>query len=339
MTEHLDAFVLHLAASGASRGTRTQYRSKLRQFLAWLPAEPPAEVMACYRDHLMRSGRHPSTVRVCFCALRSFHAYLASHGGPVLPDPTGIRMPRLRPPNRRTPTTTELERLREAAERMPAHTPGREFRRGRTRIVFAILLNCGLRRSELLGLDLSDFWMDAEERTWLRVRWAKGAQTRSLPVNADLAASLDDWLPVRRRWCAAHGCPGHQALLPVDRQRRLCDNGLRALWNELLELAGLTDSGLKPHGLRHAFATRASSVAGANLKTVSILLGHLHLTTTDRYVHSSTDEQVRVVAELAGKPPAPASTSRDTRHRGWTQDHARHARTPLHHSQRVRRAA
>jgi integrase/recombinase XerC len=142
---------------------------------------------------------------------------------------------------------------------------------------FEFLYGCGLRVSELVGLNLDD--VDRAER-WIRVR-GKGRKERQVPYGGKAAAALERFLECR----AAR--PGERALFVNHRGGRLSDRAVRGIVKFYSRmLAG--DDALHPHSLRHAYATHLLG-DGADLRSIQELLGHARLSTTQRYTQVSLE--------------------------------------------------
>jgi site-specific recombinase XerD len=176
----------------------------------------------------------------------------------------------------------EQEQLLAGCEREPD-----PVRRAMLRAVLAVFLYAGLRRQELLDLQLRD--LDLAESALL-VRSGKGSKSRCLFVCPSCIQALRQWLAVRPK-------TDHPFLFVTDRRRRLGDDGLRKLLEAARSLADLRDHvHITPHALRHAAATRLQQ-NGADLRSIQVFLGHSSLATTAQYLH--TDEhQLRRIAEL-----------------------------------------
>jgi integrase/recombinase XerC len=149
-------------------------------------------------------------------------------------------------------------------------------------LIFELLYGCGLRISELVGLNLEDF--DRTEQ-WIRVR-GKGRKERQVPYGGKAAAALVAYEAKRQAQIGEHG------LLVNKFGKRLSDRGARDIVKLYARvLAG--DSGLHPHSLRHAFATHLLS-DGADLRAIQELLGHARLATTQKYTQVSLTDLMRV---------------------------------------------
>jgi len=148
--------------------------------------------------------------------------------------------------------------------------------------IFEMLYGCGLRISELCGLNLDDF--DFHER-WVRVR-GKGKKERQTPFGGKAAAALEKYLAVREPR------PDERAVFLNHRGGRLTTRGARGIVKFYTTM--LTgDSSLHPHSFRHAFATHLLS-DGADLRAIQELLGHAQLSTTQKYTQVSLTELMAV---------------------------------------------
>ena len=149
-------------------------------------------------------------------------------------------------------------------------------------LMFELLYGCGLRISELAGLNLDDF--DRTER-WIRVR-GKGRKERQVPYGSKAAAALEKYLAVRAPSC------GERALLLNHRGTRLSDRGARGIVKFYARMISGNDA-LHPHSLRHAFATHLLA-DGADLRAIQELLGHARLATTQKYTQVSLTDLMAV---------------------------------------------
>lgn len=138
---------------------------------------------------------------------------------------------------------------------------------------------CGLRVSEVCGLDISSLNREA-----LTVRvLGKGNKERVVPYGPPAADALDHWL-VRGRPQLAGERSGH-ALFLGDKGGRIDPRIVRSMVHKMAARAGVHD--IAPHGLRHSTATHLLQ-GGADLRAVQEMLGHSSLSTTQRYTHVDT---------------------------------------------------
>lgn len=167
----------------------------------------------------------------------------------------------------------ELSRLMDAPAREGVWQRMHAGKVERDRLLLALFAYGGLRRSELLGLDLDD--VDLERRL-IRVRRAKGGRQRVVPIHPGLMALFSAYLAVRPR-------SGDPALFVGVQGSRLSATTLATTFRRYARAAGVTErKRVTPHTLRHVFATELLS-AGANLRQIQELLGHRHLDSTQRY--------------------------------------------------------
>jgi integrase/recombinase XerC len=149
--------------------------------------------------------------------------------------------------------------------------------------IFELLYGCGLRISELVGLNLQD--IDVSER-WMRIR-GKGRKEREVPYGERAAEALTRWLADRRPADSAEN-----AVFLNFRGGRLTDRSARRVVRFYVN-AVLRDDGLHPHSFRHAFATHMLS-SGADLRAIQELLGHSRLSTTQKYTQVALADLMRV---------------------------------------------
>jgi integrase len=192
---------------------------------------------------------------------------------------TGSRLPR----GRRL-TRDEVEKLFAccAYDKTPAGV--------RDAAILAVLVGCGLRRSEAAGLDVSDYEHVTGE---VRVRVGKGRKERVAYALGGIAAALDDWLVVR-------GIAPGRLFVPVRRGghlelRGMTDQAIYAALDRRRVAAG--GRRFSPHDLRRTFITDLLD-AGVDLAMVQRLAGHASLTTTARYDHRGEAAKRRAAAML-----------------------------------------
>ncbi len=222
----------------------------------------------------------PSSVARHVAAVRSFFKH-ARRTKLVERNPTELlASPKVRRP---LPTLVSASAAAEIVE-TPAHDPAG----ARDHAALELMYGCGLRVSELCGLDLGD--VDLRERQ-VRVV-GKGRKERIVPLGDKAAEAVAAYLPVRRdvpppaRPCDA------RALLLSAKGKRLSVRAVQLMTKRSGALgAGRAD--LHPHALRHSCATHMLD-GGADLRSIQEILGHSSLSTTQRYTHVSIDHLMRV---------------------------------------------
>ncbi len=146
--------------------------------------------------------------------------------------------------------------------------------------IVTLFLNCGMRVSELVGINLNDI---NRERTSLRVM-GKGAKERVIYLNDACRAALDDYLAIR---ISAEGgkAQKEKALFLSSRDQRISIKTVQWMVYKYLELAGLGDRHLSVHKLRHTAATLMYQSGEVDVRVLKDILGHEQLNTTQIYTH------------------------------------------------------
>ncbi len=157
--------------------------------------------------------------------------------------------------------------------------------RARDYCIICIFLNCGLRISEIVGLNISDVRADN-----IRVL-GKGGKERVVYLNDATAQAINDYLIVRRDIVAVD----RSALFLSNRRKRMSRETVHAMVKKSLLQAGLDAEKYSAHKLRHTAATLMLQ-NGVDVRTLQELLGHEHLNTTQIYTHVDS-EGLRGAAE------------------------------------------
>ncbi len=209
--------------------------------------------------------------------LKSLYQYLTVKTGKLEKNPLeGFDTPKTR---RALPKYLTLEESRALLRSVGGRN------RERDRCILTIFLNCGLRISELTGLNLSDVTGDQ-----LRVL-GKGGKERVVFLNDSAREAIDSYLALRPKEAAT------PALFLSERGDRIARSTVHRLVKVHLGEAGLSQEGFSSHKLRHTAATLMLH-NGVDVRTLQELLGHEHLNTTEIYTHvESTD--LRQAAEAS----------------------------------------
>ncbi len=262
---------------GLSENTLNAYARDLRQLHVWLQRRGERELLSADRSDIqgflgdrLRQGNSPrSSARFLSC-IRGFYRYLLREGR-ISADPTrDIDSPRLGRPLPKSLSESDVERLLEAPELDDAL----EFR---DRTMLELLYACGLRVSELVGLQLTQLSLN---QGVVRV-FGKGSKERLVPMGEEALLWLQRYLRGPREDLLR----GRQSET-VFPSRRGEGMTRQAFWYRIKLYArrAAIDKPLSPHTLRHAFATHLLN-HGADLRVVQMLLGHSDLTTTQIYTH------------------------------------------------------
>lgn len=287
LTSAAERYLTELRVRNASPHTIRNYATDLERFAAYFspkdaePPHPSAFTVPLLREwlgHLYAEGLSPVTIRRKLAAVRSLFDFLAREGS----IPTNVaRLVRTPKAPQRLPAVPTAEQTNALLDGVAAGKLERAFPQ-RDLLIFELLYGCGLRISELVGLNLEDF--DRTER-WIRVR-GKGRKERQVPYGGKAATALDAYVEVRHAQIGEHG------LFTNRFGKRLSDRSAR----EIVKLYSRVLSGdpsLHPHTLRHAFATHLLA-DGADLRSIQELLGHARLATTQKYTQVSLTDLMAV---------------------------------------------
>lgn len=287
LAQRIEEFLAERRRENVSEHTLRNYASDLAQFLEYFTppdGEPPAPaaieavMLREWLGHLHGKELQPASLRRKLATVRSLFKYLVREGQLKLNVAKLLRTPKLPKKLPAVPTAEQTNGLIDAIESADLHQrqPVRDV------AIFELLYGCGLRVSELCGLDLAD--VDVAER-WLRVR-GKGKKERQVPYGSKAAAALEKYLAERAP------AAGVIAVFLNSRGERLGDRTVRQIVKFYSTMiAG--DNSLHPHSLRHAFATHLLS-DGADLRSIQELLGHARLSTTQRYTQISLEDLMAV---------------------------------------------
>lgn len=274
----VDAYIAHLRVEvGASAHTLRAYSSDLGRYLEWCERSGVAPLQASHRQirmylaELDRARYARKTIARRLSSLRGWYGHLAQ-SGIVASDPTEIlSAPK---PERRLPKTLAFDELDTLLDAPDAATPVGI----RDRALLELLYATGIRVSELSGMDVGDYDQSSHQ---VRVM-GKGAKERIVPVHPAAETRLRTYLREARP---------HHVKVPTDalflstRGNRMSTDAIRRVFKQHLSTASAS-AGLSPHTMRHTFATHMLE-AGADLRTVQELLGHVALSTTQFYTHLS----------------------------------------------------
>ena len=281
MKDPLVAFLRHLASEqDASPHTLRSYRADLLEFVQHAPHGDRGEWLAAVDTRTVRAflvrlherGLDAVTIARKLAAVRSWFRFLVRRGVLERNVAREVRGPR-------TPKKlVSFLPVDEAAVLMDARPAGGP-ERPRDAAVLELLYACGLRVSELAGLDLDD--VDRARQT-VRVL-GKGRKERIVPYGGRAASALAAHL-------ASRG-DDRGPLFANRRGGRLTVRSIHSIVRRRALACGITRR-VSPHTLRHTFATHLLD-AGADLRMIQELLGHSRLSTTQRYTHVGTDQLMR----------------------------------------------
>jgi integrase len=274
--EQVKAAVLNTLTSIS--GQRT-YDHAIREFVAWYCSEPRLAfnrtVVLRYRIHLEQRRYAPATINLRLAAVRRI-AYEAADAGLLSPElAAGIRRVKgVRRLGVRLGNWLTVEQGRRLVQGAGLTT----LRALRDHAMVALLLGCGLRRGEALGLAL-DSIQQREEHWVIADLVGKGGHIRTVPMPAWVKTAVD-------AWTRAAGLTHGRVFRAINKAGRVWGDGMTAkvLWDVVRRAAA--DAGIEklaPHDLRRTCA-RLCHLAGGELDQIQFLLGHVSIQTTERYL-------------------------------------------------------
>ena len=275
-----ESFAADLAlARGLSPKTVEAYGRDVRAFLEFLAARgktaPEALVRADVADHVgaMRAkGRKASTRARAFVAVREFLAYLASTRATAHDLSEGLEAPKKNLVLPRVLDEATTLKILQAAD-------GSDPRDLRDRAMLEFLYGCGLRVSELCGLELQDVVADAGV---VRCR-GKGSKERIVPIGVPAATALTRYLASERE-SFSRGNTAERRIFLTRLGRPFTRMGVFKMLRERAAAAGVDAHAVSPHVLRHCFATDLLA-HGADIRAIQEMLGHASIATTQVYTH------------------------------------------------------
>ncbi|MCL2509030.1 MAG: tyrosine recombinase XerC [Oscillospiraceae bacterium] len=176
--------------------------------------------------------------------------------------------------------------------------------RERDYCIITLFLNCGLRLSELVGLNLTDIRSDDTMRIM-----GKGGKERIIYLNDACKSALNRYLNVRPR----DGVKDREALFISRQMRRMNPRSVEVVVTNFLKKSGLEGQGYSAHKLRHTAATLMYQHGDVDVLLIQKILGHANLSTTEIYTHVA-NEQLRKATEanpLSALSPPPDATDKN----------------------------
>jgi integrase/recombinase XerC len=297
-----DDFLRHLRERNASAHTIKAYSRDLDNFAAYSGSRGWKTIdhiaIRGFLSHLYDKGLSKTSVARALAALRSLYHWLAQEGVVEQNPAKLVSTPRLAKKLPRVPTIEEMNFVLDGKMPEIASFPERD------RLMLELLYGCGIRNSELVGINLDDISMSNEA---ILIR-GKGKKERYVPFGGSALAALSVYLPWRQQLLAtwnntlnrtskntlrktipARGMP---ALLVNQRGGRLTTRSVGRIVKRIAVAKGLSPE-VHPHTLRHAFGTHMLE-EGADLRAIQELLGHERLATTQRYTQLSVKHVMNV---------------------------------------------
>jgi site-specific recombinase XerD len=269
-TAHFD-FVADLRSKNRAYATILAYGKDIEQLVDFLRKKGKKTVeeietsdLETFMDQLFKAGYTAKSVSRKTNATKTFFRFLKAQKGAKDDPAVSLAHPKfeVKPPRILSPM--EYRALRDACRGDP-----------RTSAIVEILLQTGVRISELAGLETSDVKFGEDEKPGeLIIKARERHPKRSIPLNLAAQKAIQRYLKIRPK-------SRNQALFVTKTGRPLLIRNIRTVIDRYYKVAGIKDA--KVNDLRHTFIARQLA-AGVPLTTVSKLAGHKRLSTTEKYL-------------------------------------------------------
>ncbi len=234
-----------------------------------------------FLSHLYDQGLDKTSVARALAAVRSLYRWLAQEGIVEHNPAALVSTPKLARKLPRVPTVEEMNSVLDGE--MPEVAAFAE----RDRLMFELLYGCGIRNSEMVGIQVHDIRLSDEV---ILIR-GKGKKERYVPFGDAVGGALSAYLPARQR-ILSEKKRNTGALLINLRGGSMTSRSVGRIIKKIAVAKGLSPD-LHPHTLRHAFGTHMLE-EGADLRAIQEMLGHERLSTTQRYTQLSMKHVLQV---------------------------------------------
>lgn len=274
LLNHFQAYLM--LERGLSENTRSAYMADVDKLLDYLVdtgislRDVELPVLQDFLADLFDLGISARSQARIIAGVRSFFKFMRMEGY-IDSDPSQLlESPRL---GRRLPEVLTVDEIDAMIEAIDMTTP----EGARNRAIIETLYGCGLRVSELVGLELSKVYFDEQ----FIIVTGKGDKERIVPIDQTAIDAIKAYLPDRN---ALPVKSGEDHILFLNRRgRRLTRVMIFYIVRQLAAMAGVRKT-ISPHTLRHSFATHLLE-GGANLRAIQQMLGHESIATTEIYIH------------------------------------------------------
>jgi integrase/recombinase XerC len=278
-------FLHRLREKNASPHTIKAYTGDLANFSTYIGARDWKQIdhidIRGFLSQLYEKGLSKTSVARSLAAVRSLYRWLGQEGVVEQNPAKLVATPKLPKKLPRVPTIEEMNSVLDGKMPETAVFPERD------RLMLELLYGCGIRNSELTGINLDDIRLSAEA---ILIR-GKGKKQRYVPFGDSVKSALAAYLPARQS-LLADTRKRSTALLVNQRGGRLTTRSVGRITKKIAVSKGLSPD-VHPHTLRHAFGAHMLE-EGADLRAIQELLGHERLATTQRYTQLSMKHVLQV---------------------------------------------
>lgn len=272
MSRYIEDFLLYLASErGLAQNTLLAYRRDLMALWDFVGKgeweKVGKEEVIAFLGEKQKKGHASSSICRTLVAIKVFFRFLQAESLIASAEVSLLESPKIWQLIPEVLSMGEVDRLLGSID-------GSSFMGARDKAILAVMYACGLRVSEVCGLDLHDVGDES-----IRVK-GKGGKERIVPIAKEAIDAIDYYLAEHRDEKGSLS-----AMFVTTKGKRM---GRISVWNRIkfyAKKAGI-EKNISPHTLRHSFATHLLE-NGADLRVIQELLGHAHIATTDRYTHVS----------------------------------------------------
>lgn len=298
---YLNEFINYLREEGRSERTISIYVSTVNELAKWYEetnGEPfvPEQITSLdlhnWRSYLETVKKQtPATVNKKIASLKTYWSFLIETERTNVDPTRKVKMKTLQTSTMAPKwlSRREAQRLLHAIE----NNEKNEWKRTRNIAITQVMLQAGLRISEVVNLNLDDISLTPKNET-LTVRHGKGDKFRIVPINKDLKIALSHWLEIRQLPNRTIKDP--QAVFLSERMSRITDRAIRYFFTAYFQMAIIPNG--SPHNLRHTCAKRLID-QGNPIQYVARIMGHENIQTTERYTFPSEKDLRKAVKSIS----------------------------------------
>lgn len=285
VAREVQRFLHSLRERNVSPHTIKAYSGDLQLFAAYVGPRKFDQIdhvtIRGFLSTLYEKGLGKTSVARSLAAVRSLYRWLAQEGAVEQNPAALVSTPKLPKKLPRVPSVEEMNSVLDGKMPEIASFPERD------RLMLELLYGCGIRNSELVGINIGDVRISAEA---ILIR-GKGKKERYVPFGDGVKSALAIYLPARQN-VLSESRKNTPALLINQRGGRLTTRSVGRIIKKIAIAKGLS-ADVHPHTLRHAFGTHMLE-EGADLRAIQEMLGHERLSTTQRYTQLSMKHLISV---------------------------------------------
>ncbi len=233
----------------------------------------------------------PATLARKVASIRVFFHYMCNKTKRIPNNPAiDLETPKL---DRRLPRYLSLDQSRkllQVAGTPPLGTHGNHDNSSRNFAIITLFLNCGMRLSELVNINIKD--IDFSENKLNVI--GKGNKERAIYLNKACINAINDYLKDRPKEGVKYD--SRDALFLSEQRKRISNRTVQYIVKEEMHIAGIDPNKYSVHKLRHTAATLMYKYGNVDIRALQVLLGHESVSTTEIYTHVD-NEQIRSAIE------------------------------------------